>query len=106
VQFKAGVLNNGVKPEILTAMLVANAIMARANQPFVVTSCTEAVHSPGSKHYVGYAFDFRLSSLGDAANKDILAKMKASLTEEYDVILEENHFHVEFDPKKAMNLTK
>ena len=66
----------------------------------VITSTNGGVHSPSSLHYVNDAFDVRKAFV---KNKDIVICLKARLGNEYDIVLESNHIHIEFDPKSKEN---
>lgn len=59
-----------------------------------ITSICEGTHSAGSLHYNGNAFDFRKHV--KITKKDI----KFVLGKQFDVVIESNHIHVEFDPKE------
>jgi hypothetical protein len=61
----------------------------------VVTSTYEGTHSPGSLHYVNRAIDLRLMP-----NSALVCdKIRKALGTAYDVVLEKDHIHVEFDPR-------
>lgn len=56
---------------------------------------------PNSLHKRSRAFDFRISNLKNPADKTVWAqKAKEQLGKDYDVVLESNHIHVEYDPKE------
>ena len=64
----------------------------------VLTSTWEGKHSSGSLHYQHKAVDFRRpSSVIDALAAT--GTIKRALGPDYDVVLEDTHIHVEFDPK-------
>ena len=99
MKFKEGVKLNGSQPEIALALIVCDGVYKAYGQNMVVTSVTDGVHSRGSLHYVGFAFDLRTR---DTHSQDLVRIHKdllSSLTEEFDVVLEKDHFHVEFQPK-------
>jgi hypothetical protein len=64
------------------------------NEP-VVTSTYEGTHMPASLHYVNRAADFRKPIDANAA----VARLKSKLGQDYDVVLEQTHIHIEYDPK-------
>lgn len=103
-------------PQILLAMNVMDSIIrTQLTCELVVTSCGDGKHGEGSKHYpdkvTGWvnAFDARIRDYDgvdvDITEKDIfyaekiVAEMKKRLDTQYDIVLESNHIHVEFDPK-------
>lgn len=69
-----------------------------AMEEAVITSTYEGNHSPGSLHYANLAVDIRLPS--DREIRGVIAiKLKEELGPDYDVVLEANHIHIEYDPK-------
>ena len=62
----------------------------------VITSGRDGVHKEGSFHYQGKAFDLRTWHVLEALN----AALKEEFGPHYDVLLEKDHIHVEYDPKQ------
>ena len=98
--FKKGVKINGVKPEVVMALIVCERIYDAFKAECVVTSIMDGKHSSGSLHYVGFAFDLRTRTFSNPDLVLIHKALKANLTDEFDVVLEKDHFHIEFQPKK------
>lgn len=97
MKLKPGVRVHGLRPEVVIAMLAAESVALRHGQELVVTSGIDGSHSRGSEHYKGDAFDMRIWFFADPrAVRDDLA---VALGTDFDVILEGNHIHVEYDPK-------
>lgn len=65
----------------------------------IITSGIDGKHMQNSLHYSGRAFDFRTKLLHFEVVKLIVAELKERLGKDYDVILEGDHLHVEWDPK-------
>lgn len=86
--------------EMARASGIAASIYAALGVPFVITSGTDGTHITGSLHYSGNAMDLRRWDL-DAKGKTGLAvsQLESALGSNFDVVLESNHIHVEFDPK-------
>ena len=59
---------------------------------FYVTSRREGNHMPGSLHPDGGAEDFILQNM-------CVKKIKKACGKDFDVIVESNHVHYEYDPK-------
>ena len=97
MHFKPGVKVNGIKPEMIVALIVINACGGK--QGAVITSVVEGTHSRGSLHYVGYALDVRIRDRDADEVLMLVKKIRECLTDEYDVILEDTHIHIEFQPK-------
>ena len=93
----------GLRPEMIPVMQIATECYGGFD--CWVTSGTEGKHGKSSRHFVGLALDFRTSAAGieikDAER--IAADMRARLTDEFDVVVESDHIHVEYDPKVGVN---
>jgi hypothetical protein len=102
VSMKAGTSIVGVSPEMAFGLVIIAGVFQARSVPCVVTACTDGRHGNGSLHYVGAAVDLRLPSriLGDAADLAMVQDLRAALGTEWDVVLETDHLHCEFDPPK------
>jgi len=94
VRFKEGVSIKGLRPECLLGMILADSAL---RGDLVITSCTEGVHMIGSKHGEGLAFDCRLLPGWLRGGSEALRSALNILG--FDVVLEKDHVHVEFDQK-------
>ena len=65
------------------------------DEEVVVTSTYEGDHSVRSLHYNHNAVDFRRPK----KFREIVARIQDALGNDYDVVLERTHIHVEYDPK-------
>lgn len=97
---------NGEIREINISPFVNNAILIvddMSQQLFgkeiVVTSLLDGIHSKNSFHYTGLAFDIRTWIYKSKQIPGFVSKIKEQLGKNYDVILEEDHIHIEYDPK-------
>jgi hypothetical protein len=100
---KPGVDVGGITPEVLLGATILAEVFWRHGVPTVITSCMDGKHKDGSLHYLGRALDIRLASrfnTTEGIDLKLLLEGRASLGEQYDLILEADHFHLEFDPKK------
>lgn len=92
----------GLRPEIIIALMVASEIYHTYDLTCELTCGTDSKHKEGSLHYVGLAIDI---ALPPANVKDkIFSELRMNLEDEFDVVLEGNHIHIEFQPKKGLNL--
>ena len=81
--------------------------LGHAGQEAVISSTDEGTHSPGSLHYAGLAVDVSLpgvhvSTAGVTKEliEPIFKQLKSRLDDRlYDVVLEADHYHIEYDPK-------
>lgn len=96
MRLKRGVRIRGLRTECLAAMCVCAHYVARAGYEFVVTSGSESTeHIRGSLHYSGAAFDFRLVP----KVSEVVLHIRGALGEDFDVVVEKDHVHVEYQPK-------
>lgn len=89
---KPGVQLRTMSSQILLAIIEADRLLGGS---LVVTSVSDGKHSAGSLHYVGLAADLRLP----ADPPGFVGRLRAALGDEYDVVLEGDHIHIEFQPK-------
>lgn len=68
-----------------------------AGDDLFITSKRDGIHGLGSLHYEGLAFDFRYPIKADKGVA--IARIRAELGSDFDVIAEGDHIHVEYDPK-------
>lgn len=106
--FKDDVEIGGVQPETVLALTMCNEVFKEKGYDTYITSLVDGKHGKGSKHYIGFAFDLRTKHLqggylGSLALK-ITDTIKKVLGINFDVVLEKNHIHVEYDPKTGINL--
>ena len=91
-----GVRLAGIRPEILLAAAVAEGVYQAEGRDCVITSGLEGKHMANSLHYSGNAIDLRIAGSKDPSLT--AAKIRAALGDEFDVVLESDHIHVEFQP--------
>jgi hypothetical protein len=65
----------------------------------MVTSGRDGEHQKASKHYQDMALDFRTFHLQFNELDTIVQAAKNTLGKDFDVVVEHDHLHVEFDPK-------
>ena len=94
---KKGVKANGIKPEILLAIMIADPIWKGKGQELVITSITDGTHSKESRHYIGLAVDFRTRYFTEPQKKDAFEQLKENLGPEYIVVWHSTHIHVQFN---------
>ena len=86
---------------LMFAMTVVDQIYeANGVETTVITSGQDGKHSLTSLHYAGQAFDVRTWNIPKGISpKDIVRQIKAKLNIHFDVVLESDHIHVEFQPR-------
>jgi len=96
-------------PQIAFSMAMAVIIYEHYNLEATFTSVCDGKHGPGSLHASGRAFDLRIKDLdGNERNitesdrskaRQIILDLKNSLGTQFDIVLESDHIHIEYDPK-------
>lgn len=100
MQLKKGASVKGLKPEILLALVIAEHIYWDVSgHELVVTEVTGGKHMSNSLHYSGLAADLRTHDLTSAEESQIFKRLAAALGSEFDVVLESDHLHVEYQPE-------
>lgn len=98
----AGVRIRGIAPELVLALVVADQVYSEvAQENLVVTSVNDSEHSRTSLHYMGCAADLRTNNIA-AGRRPIVADTLRRRLEplgDFDVVLEKDHIHLEFQPK-------
>lgn len=65
----------------------------------IITSGNDKTHSKGSKHYSDAALDFRTRDLTAEQTQAWANNIRVRLGNDYDVVIEPTHLHIEYDPK-------
>ena len=101
MRLKQGVKLEGIKPETVLAAYVVDEIYRDHGRPegVTITSICDGKHSPNSKHYDGHAIDTRTRYFNRSKQKELTQDIAQALGDEFDVILERDHIHIEHDPK-------
>lgn len=88
-----------LKPQLLLALMIVDDVMKKHGGEAIITSLNDAKHSHTSLHYDGSAADLRSWIFSDA--NAVLEDCKEALgfNPDIDMILEHDHFHIEYQPK-------
>jgi hypothetical protein len=105
ISIKKGVQLAGVQPVMWRIAVVLEDLYAKYKSDLVITSGTDGKHGKNSLHPKGRALDFRTSNLPGGyqglAAQDVSQRLKVIVAGRgYDIVLEEDHLHVEYDPKE------
>jgi len=105
IQIKPGVqIENLTSPMMLGIMICHGVYSMYTNSPMVITSGTEGYHQKNSLHPYGNAVDLRLPFSYHSAidtHAGLVNSMANFLGESFDVVLENDHIHVEYDPQRS-----
>lgn len=99
MRLKHDVVMSGLKFEMRAAMVVAEKLWAEYGEELVITSALDGTHQANSLHYFGLALDFRTRYFSDDEKLIIEDELRERLKlyQYYDVVLEDDHMHVEWD---------
>ena len=100
VRFNDGVDLNGIKPEMVSGFVVVASVYTTLGYDCIPTSINDGVHGFGSLHYIGMAMDFRIRHVREDDRVALKNMIAEALGEQFDVVLETTHIHVEYQPKK------
>ncbi len=65
----------------------------------LVTSAFDGIHMKTSLHYQGLALDFRKITIPETRQQGYCNTLQAKLGKDYQVILEKDHIHIEYQPQ-------
>lgn len=97
---KSGVKLKGLKPEMALAATVVESVYQHFHHECTITSALDGKHSTNSLHYSGNALDFRTRDISSNITLNLRKTVEDRLGPEFDVVLEQDHLHVEFQPKE------
>jgi hypothetical protein len=94
----------GVRPEIVLALIIAAPLFAEYKQDCIITSLTDGAHTRTTLHHNGLAVDLRSHQLSRDDKVGLLEDLRDLLPPYYEVYLEDlggkdEHFHIEYDYK-------
>jgi hypothetical protein len=80
---------------------VVKKFLEAANIKYVfITSTYEGNHSKGSLHYSNDAYDFNTIDIDmHKIDQMVLDGIRIQLGQDFDIVDEANHIHIEYDPK-------
>lgn len=102
---KAGVIYKDMHEEIRAVVAKVDAVFYLFGLQAICTSARDGKHQTGSLHYEGRALDLRSHHVPDHQQAALLTKLRESLGPNYDVLLEKDHYHLEYDPKVVLEAT-
>lgn len=105
MRIKPGTLHAAIHPSILHALDIADYLWRDiAKREATVTSLHDSEHSANSLHYGRpgdircRAVDLRINDVPAATAERLVENLKLMLGDAFDVILESDHIHIEYDP--------
>jgi hypothetical protein len=101
LSLKQGVDISKLSPQMAIAANIATWCFIEESYHTVITSACDGKHGDNSLHYFGDAMDLRIRHIPAAETVSrIMVKLKENLGDNYDVVLESDHIHVEYQPKR------
>jgi len=99
MKLKEGVILNGLNIKMRDVLIAAEKVWKKygVEEGVTVTSGLDGCHSAGSKHYYGYALDFRTRYFTDDIKNQVAFELESRLTDDYSVIVEPSHIHVQYN---------
>jgi len=96
----------GIKPELIFGLIIIDQVMKEQGQEAVITSGSEETtrHVMKSLHYNGCAVDLRSRFFSNPELIAALCREALGNNPDYEIIVESNHFHFEYQPKRKDRL--
>ena len=99
-RIKEGANISGLRSEMALAYFIACTAYHHHGCECVLTEGTGGKHGRASLHYVGLAIDLRTKNIGTQREiQTIEQEIRNRLGTQFDVVLESDHIHIEFQPK-------
>jgi hypothetical protein len=90
----------GMTPELCLGLMIVSEVFLEFELEFVITSLNDGQHSYNSAHYEGNAADIRTRHIPAGIEAPMANKIQRRLNKHYDFVFENNHLHLEYDPKR------
>lgn len=108
---KTSVSINGLKPEMMFAVMAVMQASRQTDIDIYVTSACDGSHSDTSLHYIGHAMDFDAARDISQGEEALITRLiRQALPREFDLLAERDkegkfsHWHIEFQPKRSLGL--
>lgn len=95
---KNSVSVKNLQPQIVIAIIVCNDVYREHGYVLCITSVSDSIHMKKSKHELGQAIDIRTRMIPKEGINLIAKEIRNDLTPEFDVVVEIDHIHIEYDP--------
>ena len=102
LSIKPGVGLLGLRPEVLAGLQAAEGVYTARGWTLRLTSATDGKHKRASLHYAGQAVDLGLPPSSpdfQAQLAELVLSLRIVLGDEFDVVPEADHVHLEWQPK-------
>lgn len=102
---KEGVVVGNPRLELIDGLITCAEVYYDLGYTLVITSMYDGAHMPGSFHYEGLAADLRTSMVPKERLPSLVAALRRKLPRYWDVVLEKDHIHVEYDTRGKVPAT-
>ena len=101
---KKGAVLAGLQIEMRPALIGAEKVWKEygRKEGVTITCGLDGIHSAGSLHYYGYAVDLRTWWWRWKKKTEIAQVLQLRLGDDFDVVVEKTHIHLEYDPNYTM----
>ena len=99
MKFKSSVRMDVLTPQMVLGAMMVQIALQKEDIEMIITSISDGTHSKNSLHYVGNAIDIRTRHVPSWKHSDMVSAIKGGLGQHFDVVLESDHIHIEYDPK-------
>lgn len=103
MKLKSGASLKGVQWQMFYASIQVEVVCVRWGVECVITSGTDGSHGlhNATLHPAGLALDYRTRELRTVDVPAFAREVRLILGKDYDVVIESDHLHVEYQPKKV-----
>lgn len=88
----------GISTELLLGLIILDGVYAANGDILTIYHIIDGEHMPKSLHYIGNAADVSLPEINP---KLMPLKAQRALGVDYDYVIEDEHAHLEFQPKRG-----
>lgn len=99
ILLKPGVKLDKLSPQLLLGLIIALPVFSAYASPLYITSIDDGKHGKNTLHGLGYAADLRIWYLRAEDRPRVVQEMRSRMGPDFDIVLEPDHIHVEYDPK-------
>lgn len=98
-KLKTGVSIQALTSQMVLAVTAVHSVYDSLGYDCVLTSGDDGLHGEKSLHYAGNACDFRTRCIPKEEHEHLTELIRDVLSVDFDVVLEETHIHVEYQPR-------
>lgn len=89
----------GLTPQAVLGITCCWSIYQKRGLDLTITAGIDGAHMRASKHFCGNAWDMRSSNIPTSDLGVVRDECQKACGDDYDIIIEADHLHGEYDPK-------